>query len=130
MKTIIRDGFQGVLGHGLSRRELEFTISVAAGMTDKQIAREAGLSPDSVRKRLTSAMFKLGAHRRAQLVAEAMRRAIISPLVALLTVCCIVVNSTPDNQLERAPRLPRNHLTRTKGGGRKDDLFFNPFDYV
>ncbi|MGM8935103.1 response regulator transcription factor [Pseudomonas neustonica] len=129
MQMIVHDNWQGTVGV-LSRRELEFTLFVAGGETDKQIARRAGLAPDSVRKRVSSAMFKLGASRRAQLVAEAMRRGIITPLALFLAVCCVVVNSTPDHQ-DRAPRSPHSRLVRIKGGGaRRDNPFFNPFDYV
>jgi len=128
MTILTSEHWQGVTGL-LSARELDFTLRVAEGKTDKQIAKEVGLAPDSVRKRVYSAMFKLGASRRAQLIAEAMRRAIITPLVLFLAVCCVVVNSTPDHQ-DRAPRTARTRLTRLKGGGRREDPFFNPFDYV
>ena len=129
MHTLTSEHWQGCTGL-LSKRELEFTLHVAEGKTDKEIARAAGLAPDSVRKRIMSAMFKLGAHRRAQLVAEAMRRAIIAPLAIFMAICCVVVNSSPDNHQERAPRNPRGGLVRIKGGARRDDPFYNPFDYV
>lgn len=130
MPPIIRENFQGVVGLGLSDREVYYTLGLALGLTDKQQAREAGLAPDSVRKRINSAMFKLGASRRSQLVAEAMRRAIITPLAICLALCCIVVNSTPDHQ-DRAPRSPHGRFVRIKGGGaRRNNPFFNPFDYV
>lgn len=122
----IRDGWQGHTGV-LSPREVEFTLAVAAGLTDKQIAREAGVAPDSVRKRVYSAMFKLGASRRAHLVAEAIRRAIITPLVIMLAVCCISAASQIDSGQERAPR---NQMTRNSRQSRREDLLFNPFDYV
>ena len=117
MTTLTSEHWQGVTGL-LSARELQFTLGVAEGKTDKELAREVGLAPDSVRKRIMSAMFKLGAHRRAQLVAEAMRRAIIAPLAIFLAICCVVVNSSPDNHQERAPRNPRGGLVRIKGGAR------------
>lgn len=109
MTTLSRHGWQGETGL-LSYRELQFTLAVADGLTDKQIAREAGLAPDSVRKRIASAMFKLGAHRRAHLIAEAMRRAIIAPTVIALSVCIVAANSNPDHYQER---VPRHRITRT-----------------
>ena len=102
---IIRHGWQGQVGL-LSTREVEFTLAVAAGLTDKQIARETGLAPDSVRKRIANAMYKLGAHRRAQLVAEAIKRAVIAPLMLLLALCCISAGGTPDTQPDRQNRNP------------------------
>ncbi|MBL4833620.1 MAG: helix-turn-helix transcriptional regulator [Pseudomonas sp.] len=125
MTTLNSEHWQGVTGL-LSARELEFTLSVAEGMTDKQIARQVGLAPDSVRKRIYSAMFKLGASRRPQLVAECMRRSIIAPLVMLLAVACItgsVLDSASDT--ERAHRTARSH--RSTRGGRREDFFNNLF---
>nr|WP_305835236.1 LacI family DNA-binding transcriptional regulator [Pseudomonas sp. A29(2023)] len=49
-------------------------------MTVKENARDAGVSPSTVSKRLKSAMFKLGASCRTALVSEASRRRIISPV--------------------------------------------------
>jgi len=121
MTTIVRDGWQGHTGMGLSLREVEFTLGVALGKTDKQIARETGIAPDSVRKRIYGAMFKLGASRRAQLIAEAMRKAIISPLVFMLAVACISASVTDATQdTERAHRTAR--VMRIKSGRRTDHL--------
>lgn len=128
MTSINRGAWQGNLGLGLSLRELEFTLHVAGGMTDKQIARIAGIAPDTVRKRIYSAMFKLGASRRPQLIAECMRRAIIAPLAVLLMLCSVVNGAVPD--MERVPRA-RVRITRVVRSGRGDtDLFDNPFDYL
>ncbi len=131
MQTIIRGQWQGTLGSILSPRELEFLLEVAAGKTDKQIAREVGLAPDTVRKRIYSAMFKLKANRRAQLIAEAIRRSLIAPLMVLLAVACAsagtagLINDQASNDFERAHRLTRMRIQRT---GRRDDLINNPFD--
>ena len=116
MTTLSTEHWQGVTGL-LSPRELDFTLRVAEGKTDKQIAKEVGLAPDSVRKRVYSAMFKLGASRRAQLVAEAMRRAIITPLLLLIVFAMTAVQATPDHQ-----PVHRTRIVRVKGGGRRDDV--------
>ena len=59
-------------------------LSVAQGLTAKEIAREFGIAPGTVVKRLACAIFKLGVHRQGAMVAEAMRRQIITPLCLLL----------------------------------------------
>ncbi|WNC12053.1 helix-turn-helix transcriptional regulator [Pseudomonas coleopterorum] len=71
-------GLIGHLGKGLAPREMQCLLYVAAGMTSKETARELGVSPNSVDKRLLSATTKLGVTRRAALVAEAFRRGLIS----------------------------------------------------
>ena len=62
------------LGMGLAERELQCVMAVACGLTSKEAAREFGLAKDTIDKRLLSASTKLGVIKRAQLVAEAMRR--------------------------------------------------------
>lgn len=81
--TIQCGGWQGKLGSGLADRELACILAVASGFTDKQIAQRDGRSPRSVKGRIESAMHKLGAYKRSALVAEAMRRGLISPTAVL-----------------------------------------------
>ena len=85
----------------LAPRELQFVLSVAQGLTAKEIAREFGIAPGTVVKRFACAMFKLGVHRQGALVAEAMRRQIITPLCLLLAGLIALHTSTGS---EMAPR--------------------------
>ena len=121
METEISNGaWKGHLGRGLAPRELQFLLSVALGLTAKEIAKEAGISPGTVAKRLTNAMFKLGVTRRAALVAEAMRRQIISPmcfvLAALMSMNAVVNLQTMDPaRRDRRPpsiRIAQIRITR------------------
>lgn len=80
MQYIISGTWKGNLGLGLAERELNCLMSVASGMTDKEIARRDGLSPRSIKGRIESAMFKLDVYKRPALIAEAMRRGIITIL--------------------------------------------------
>lgn len=57
----------------LSPREREVADAVARGLTDKQIARELGLSPTSVRTYLNRLFEKTGTQRRAALARWAAR---------------------------------------------------------
>lgn len=78
ISTISAHGFTGVLGRGAAPRELECLLAVAAGQTTKQIAKDLGLAPDSVSKRLLSLTTKLGVVKRTQLVARAFALGLIS----------------------------------------------------
>ena len=82
--TIVDGAWKGHLGRGLAPRELQFVMSVAQGLTAKEIARAFDIAPGTVVKRLACAMYKLGVHRQGAMVAEAMRRQIITPLCWLL----------------------------------------------
>ncbi len=62
----------------LSPREAEVLRQVAAGQTNKAIAVKLGISEHTVKFHLGSAMSKLGAASRAEAVATAIRRGLIS----------------------------------------------------
>ena len=52
----------------LSPRECEIAILVAGGLSNKQVARELGLSPGTVKVHVHSILRKLGATRRHSLI--------------------------------------------------------------
>lgn len=93
-ETITANGFIGFLGRGAAPRELECLIAVASGQSSKEAARSLGISAGSIDKRLLALTTKLGVNRRAALVAEAMRRQIISPaamaLLAIMTTHAVL----------------------------------------
>ena len=70
---------RGCLDHGpLSPREREVVYLVASGHTNKEIARCLSLSVRTVERHTTSIMNKLGLHKRAELIAYAIREGIVS----------------------------------------------------
>lgn len=76
--TISAHGLTAKVNLGLSTREAQCLLSVAAGLTTKQTARDLGIAPGTVEKRLLAATTKLGVTKRAALVVEAFRRGLIS----------------------------------------------------
>lgn len=104
MQFISNGTWRGNLGLGLAERELSCLLAVAAGLSDKEIAKKDGLSPRSIKGRIESCMHKLGVFKRPALVAEAFRRGLISPL--LIALCAILVgqSATNDNPLNRIRR--------------------------
>jgi DNA-binding CsgD family transcriptional regulator len=52
-------------------------MGLAGGRTTKVIARELGISPETVKQHLKSVYAKLGVHRRREALAVARRRAIL-----------------------------------------------------
>ena len=103
--TIVEGAWEGHLGRGLAPRELQFVLAVVQGMTTKEIARAFGIAPGTVVKRLGCAMFKLGVHRQGAMVAEAMRRQIITPL-CLLLAGLIAMHTATDSEMSRRDRRP------------------------
>jgi DNA-binding CsgD family transcriptional regulator len=120
-RTIQFGSWQGVLGNGLAERELICILAVAAGHTDKEIARRDGLSPRSIKGRIESAMFKLGVYKRPALVAEAMRRGLISPMI--LALCAILVGQSAisDHSLNRI-RKPGERRVETRVSIRRTEV--------
>ena len=104
MQILSNGIWKGNLGMGLAERELSCLLCVAAGQTDKEIAKRDGLSPRSIKGRIESCMHKLGVYKRPALVAEAFRRGLITPL--LIGLCAILVgqSATSDNPLNRVRR--------------------------
>ncbi|WP_100634549.1 LuxR C-terminal-related transcriptional regulator [Pseudomonas qingdaonensis] len=92
------------LGMGLAERELQCVMAVACGLTSKEAAREFGLAKDTIDKRLLSASTKLGVIKRAQLVAEAMRRGLISPAATTLALLMAIHGMIGDDQAMRVRR--------------------------
>ncbi|WP_236183288.1 response regulator transcription factor [Pseudomonas juntendi] len=107
MDTITIGTWIGHLGRGLAPRELECVLDIARGMTSKEIARHFGISEGGVEKRIAAAMYKLDVPRRAALVAEAMRRQIISPLcillASLIAMHALVDDGDPMRRDRRSP---------------------------
>lgn len=118
MQFISNGTWKGNLGLGLAERELSCLLAVAAGQTDKEIAKHDGLSPRSIKGRIESCMHKLGVYKRPALVAEAFRRGLISPL--LIAMCAILVgqSATSDNPLSRI-RRPGERRLETRAAVRR-----------
>jgi DNA-binding NarL/FixJ family response regulator len=62
---------------GLSPRELEVLKSVAAGLSDKQVAGRLGISPKTVRNHLSQIFSKLQASNRVEAVINALKRGLL-----------------------------------------------------
>ncbi|AZE96665.1 Phage protein [Pseudomonas orientalis] len=92
--TLTLGNWTGHLGMGLALRELQCVLGIASGQTSKELARDLGVQPESIKKRVLAASTKLGVTRRAQLVAEAMRKGVISPLIVLL---CMILTAQQAN---------------------------------
>lgn len=102
--TITFGNWTGHLGMGLALRELQCVLGIASGQTSKELARDLGVQPESIKKRVLSASTKLGVTRRAQLVAEAMRKGVISPMAATLALVLAIHGMIGDDQMLRVRR--------------------------
>ncbi|WP_439856202.1 response regulator transcription factor [Pseudomonas yamanorum] len=112
--TIINGSWKGHLGRGLAPRELQFLLWIAQGLTSKEIAREAGIEAGTVKKRLTNAMFKLGVTKRTALVAEAMKRQIITPVCFVLAALIAMHSMISDDSLRRDRRAPERRMAQVR----------------
>jgi len=104
METITCGDWMGHLGRGLAPRELQCVLFVAQGLTAKEIARTIDVAPDTVDKRLLAASTKLGVTKRAQIIAEAMRRQIISPTCLMLATLIAMHSAAGDGDPMRRER--------------------------
>jgi DNA-binding CsgD family transcriptional regulator len=118
--TIVSGAWKGNLGQGLAPRELQFVLSVAQGMTAKEIARMFGIAPGTVVKRLSNAMFKLGVTRQTAMVAECMRRQIISPVCIVLAAVIAIHAMIDDQPMRRDRRSTERRMSDTRPARRTD----------
>lgn len=63
---------------GLTPREAEVLSLLATGLSDREIAAELGISPHTVGRHVEKAYRKIGAHRRAEAAAYAVRHGMVS----------------------------------------------------
>lgn len=111
MDTIQIEGWQGRLGQGLAPRQLLATMLATLDLKVNEIAERMNCAPSTAEKTLDRARFKLGARTNRGLIAEAMRRGIIAPLVLALLVGGEHTQIRPI----RRPDAPRQQtLTRVK----------------
>lgn len=102
--SITLGSWTGHLGRGLALRELQCVLGIACGQTSKELARELGVQPDSIKKRVLSATTKLGVTRRAQLVAVAMQKGLISPVATALALVLTLHSMIGDDVALRVRR--------------------------
>lgn len=110
--SITAYGFTGFLGRGAAPRELECLLAIAGGATGKEAARALGMTEDGVKKRLLCLSTKLNVTRRAQLVAEAFKRGLISPASVLAMILAVHASMAEDPALR----------VRRGGGERRVEL--------
>ncbi|WP_339884283.1 response regulator transcription factor [Vreelandella maris] len=103
---------------GFTRTEAVDLMLLAAGNTYKEIAKATGRSPETVRRNLTKGYQKLGVHKAAGAVAEAMKRGWIAPLLVAL----IVSGINPDAQAlrHRPPMRTRSQVSASRTVSRRD----------
>lgn len=105
MDTIHVEGWQGRLGQGLAPRQLLATMLSMLDLKVNEIAERMNCAPSTAEKTLDRARFKLGAKTNRGLIAEAMRRGIIAPLVLALFVGG---EHNPQVRPIRRPEAPRS----------------------
>ena len=93
--SIVIGRWQGTLGGVLAPRELEGVLHCANDYTVKEASKAMGISPETLKKRLESARFKLKVSSIRALVLEAFRRGLIA------TSCAAPADPDPQHNRER-----------------------------
>lgn len=118
--TIINGVWKGHLGRGLAPKELQYLLAAAQGKTAKEIARQFDVAACTVAKRLSCAMFKLGVTRQTAMIAEAMRRQIISPMCFILAALIAMHTVAGDGAMRRDRRVPERRTAQVRMVRRAD----------
>ncbi|MCK2183539.1 response regulator transcription factor [Halomonas getboli] len=101
----------------LAPREAQHLMALASGLSAKEIAREFGIQPATVKHSLMRVYGRLGVHRGTAAVAEAIRRGWIAPLVLALMVADL---SGQHIQRVRQPARTRQQMSATSRVARRD----------
>ena len=110
----------GRRGSGLpTAPQAQVIAGLAAGLTQKEIAKLRGCSPSTVKATVAALLYHLHAMRAAGAVAEALSRGWIAPLLLALIVSSLHQNS---NELMRVrqPVTRRQPVTATSRVARRD----------
>lgn len=121
MKTITAHGFTGFLGKGLSLRELQCVLGIAAGRTSKELARDLDMQPATVDKRVLAATTKLKVTKRAALVAEALRKGILAPACVMVLAGMAAIHPILDDDPMRRDRRPTERKTELRQTSRRSE---------
>ncbi len=101
----------------LAPREAQHLMALASGLSAKEIAREFGIKPATVKHSLMRVYGRLGVHRGTAAVAEAIRRGWIAPLVLALLLADL---SGQQVIRVRRPVRTRQQMTATSRIARRD----------
>ncbi|MDR5867269.1 response regulator transcription factor [Halomonas koreensis] len=101
----------------LAPREAQHLMALASGLSAKEIAREFGIQPATVKHSLARIYGRLGVHRGTAAVAEAIRRGWIAPLVLALLVADLSGQAV---QRVQRPVRTRQQVTATSRVSRRD----------
>lgn len=110
MDIITAHGFTGFLGKGAAPRELECLLAIASGLTSKEAAKDLGVAPGTIEKRLLSLSTKLGVTRRAAMVAEAFKRGLITPALCAVLAAHAVIADQHHEMIRRPSPARRSEL--------------------
>ena len=105
--------------------------ALAEGKSDKEIARERGISPDGAYNIFRRLRSKWGTKKRSALVAEAIARGIISPIMVLICIASVLSGMvSQDFEMRRTsnrlnPRTFASRTVRAKREGLAVDFEFS-----
>lgn len=102
----------------LAPREAQHLMALASGLTAKEIARQFGVAPGTVRHSLERVYGRLGVARGTAAIAEAMRRGWIAPL--LITLFFGAMNPGSDTLRVRQPVRLRQQVSSSARLVRRD----------
>lgn len=109
--------------HGqLPPRQAETLEGIAKGMTDKEIAKQMGISPGAVHRYVDTLFYKLklSTGKRALLVANAIQQGVLTSTAAMLLVAiCVNTIAQADIEMRRSStRLTTRVQARNTRAGR------------
>ena len=102
--------------NALPYRQAQVLSGCANGLTDKEMAEEAGVKPSVIHGTVNTLFFKfrLGRGKRAALVAEAIRRGFLQSGAVMMLLLFVQVLSGPDLDWRRTKNPTRTRPVSTR----------------
>ena len=98
--------------------QAQVAAGLAAGLTQKEIAKLRNVSPSSVRTTAEGLYWRLGVYRAAAAVAEAVRLELIAKLIVLMLISGI--NTDAEALRHRQPTRTRQQVSASRTLARRD----------
>ncbi len=108
--------------HGeLPPRQAQTLEGIAKGMTDKEMAKQMGISPGAVHRYVDTLFYKLrlSTGKRALLVANAIQQGVLTSTAAMLLLAiCVNTIAQADIEMRRSSTRLSTRITRSTRSGR------------
>ena len=118
----------------LPPRQADVLEGIAQGKTDKEMAKEFGISPETIKSAVSTLYYKLRIvnAKRSALVAEAIAKGVLVTGTTMILISSMLVNmaAQEDMEMRRSSTRLTTRITRVSRSGRRDGVLSLELDEI